>query len=56
MSNSIVEAGSRSGFIHKSKLNNNGSFSVGKTWNLAELRGVEVVTVRDVGLRAVVHL
>ncbi|KAL4069753.1 exocyst complex component Sec3-domain-containing protein [Scleroderma yunnanense] len=31
------------GFIHKSKLNTNGSFSVGKTWRLAELRGIEVI-------------
>ncbi|KAI0830519.1 exocyst complex component Sec3-domain-containing protein [Trametes gibbosa] len=31
------------GFIHKSKLNNNGSFSVGKTWRVAELRGLEVL-------------
>lgn len=42
-----AEAGSRSGFIHKSKLNANGSFSVGKSWRLAELRGVEVVNVSD---------
>ncbi|EGO30577.1 hypothetical protein SERLADRAFT_364519 [Serpula lacrymans var. lacrymans S7.9] len=41
-----LEAGSNdgSGFIHKSKLNTNGSFSVGKTWKLLELRGIEVVT------------
>ncbi|KAH9944208.1 exocyst complex component Sec3-domain-containing protein [Epithele typhae] len=31
------------GFIHKSKLNSNGSFSVGKTWKLSELRGIEVL-------------
>ncbi|KAI0715395.1 exocyst complex component Sec3-domain-containing protein [Earliella scabrosa] len=31
------------GFIHKSKLNSNGSFSVGKTWKLTELRGIEVL-------------
>ncbi|KAG2159680.1 exocyst complex component Sec3-domain-containing protein [Suillus bovinus] len=31
-----------SGFLHKSKLNTNGSFSVGKTWKLSELRGIEV--------------
>ncbi|KAG2120700.1 exocyst complex component Sec3-domain-containing protein [Suillus discolor] len=30
------------GFLHKSKLNTNGSFSVGKTWKLSELRGIEV--------------
>jgi hypothetical protein len=34
-----------SGFIHKSKLNTNGSFSVGKTWKVSELRGIEVVNV-----------
>lgn len=27
--------------MHKAKLNSNGTFSVGKTWNLAELRAVE---------------
>nr|GAT61106.1 predicted protein [Mycena chlorophos] len=31
------------GFLHKSKLNTNGSFSVGKTWRLPELRGLAVV-------------
>lgn len=31
------------GFLHKSKLNTNGSFSVGKTWSLSELRGIEVL-------------
>lgn len=30
-------------FIHKSKMNSNGTFSVGKTWKLNELRAVEVV-------------
>jgi Exocyst complex component SEC3 N-terminal PIP2 binding PH len=33
------------GFIHKSKENSNGTFSVGKTWKLSELRAVEVVSV-----------
>lgn len=32
-------------FIHKSKENSNGTFSVGKTWKLSELRAVEVVGV-----------
>ncbi|KAF9029225.1 hypothetical protein BDZ89DRAFT_1133128 [Hymenopellis radicata] len=32
------------GFIHKSKLNSNGSFSVGKTWRLPELRGISVAS------------
>lgn len=40
-----AEANNGSGFIHKSKLNTNGSFSVGKTWTLSELRAVEVVNV-----------
>ncbi|KAK7468715.1 hypothetical protein VKT23_003218 [Stygiomarasmius scandens] len=31
-----------SGFIHKSKLNTNGTYSVGKTWRLPELRAVSV--------------
>ncbi|KAG8792705.1 hypothetical protein FRC12_005162 [Ceratobasidium sp. 428] len=30
------------GFLHKSKHNSNGTFSVGKTWKLEDLRGVEV--------------
>jgi hypothetical protein len=34
------------GFIHKAKLNENGTFGVGKTWPVAELRAVEVITVR----------
>jgi len=33
---------SDTGFIHKSKANTNGTFSIGKTWNLSELRGIEV--------------
>jgi hypothetical protein len=32
-------------FMHKAKRNNNGSFSKGKTWNMEDLRQVEVVTV-----------
>ncbi|CAL1695070.1 unnamed protein product [Somion occarium] len=39
----LSQASNGSGFIHKSKLNANGSFSVGKTWRLQELRGVEVM-------------
>ncbi|THV06009.1 exocyst complex component sec3 subunit [Dendrothele bispora CBS 962.96] len=31
-----------SGFIHKSKLNTNGTFSVGKTWRLPEMRAISV--------------
>ncbi|KAF9229108.1 hypothetical protein BS17DRAFT_771038 [Gyrodon lividus] len=39
----ISRASDNTGFIHKSKLNTNGSFSVGKTWKLAELRGIQVL-------------
>lgn len=42
-----VEANNGSGFIHKSKLNTNGTFSVGKTWRLPELRAIQVVNVRE---------
>ena len=41
----LAESNSGAGFIHKSKLNSNGSFSVGKTWKLSELRGIEVLNV-----------
>lgn len=41
----ILEANNGSGFIHKSKLNTNGTFSVGKTWRLPELRAIQVVNV-----------
>ena len=44
--NLVVEAITGSGFIHKSKLNANGTFSVGKTWRLAELRALSVISVR----------
>ncbi|KAI6119811.1 exocyst complex component Sec3-domain-containing protein [Pisolithus croceorrhizus] len=37
----LSRASDSTGFVHKSKLNTNGSFSVGKTWRLAELRGIE---------------
>ena len=43
--NLVIEATSGSGFIHKSKLNTNGTFSVGKTWRLAELRAINVISV-----------
>ncbi|KAI0801061.1 exocyst complex component Sec3-domain-containing protein [Fomes fomentarius] len=39
----LSRANNGTGFIHKSKLNSNGSFSVGKTWRLAELRGIEIL-------------
>ncbi|KAF5384820.1 hypothetical protein D9615_001378 [Tricholomella constricta] len=39
----LSQANNGSGFIHKSKLNTNGTFSVGKTWRLPELRAVQVV-------------
>ncbi|KAI0688760.1 exocyst complex component Sec3-domain-containing protein [Cytidiella melzeri] len=39
----IARSSDGGGSIHKSKLNSNGSFSVGKTWKICDLRGVEVV-------------
>ncbi|KAI0375209.1 hypothetical protein BV20DRAFT_960301 [Pilatotrama ljubarskyi] len=39
----LSQANNGQGFIHKSKLNANGSFSVGKTWKVTELRGLEVL-------------
>ncbi|CAE6462215.1 unnamed protein product [Rhizoctonia solani] len=38
------------GFIHKSKRNTNGTFSVGKTWKLEELKGVEVLGSRGIAI------
>ena len=32
--------------LHKAKENTNGTFSIGKTWGLEELRQVEVARVR----------
>ncbi|KAF9479714.1 exocyst complex component, sec3 subunit [Pholiota conissans] len=39
----LSQASNGSGFLHKSKKNTNDTFSVGKTWRLAELRKIEVV-------------
>ncbi|KAF5388572.1 hypothetical protein D9757_004587 [Collybiopsis confluens] len=39
----LSQGNNSSGFIHKSKLNTNGTFSVGKTWRLADLRGISVI-------------
>ncbi|KAI0328157.1 hypothetical protein GY45DRAFT_1326692 [Cubamyces sp. BRFM 1775] len=39
----ISQSNNGQGYIHKSKLNTNGSFSVGKTWRVSELRGLEVL-------------
>ncbi|CAE6460065.1 unnamed protein product [Rhizoctonia solani] len=38
------------GFIHKAKRNTNGTFSVGKTWKLEELKGVEVLGPRGIAI------
>ncbi|SJL05580.1 uncharacterized protein ARMOST_08937 [Armillaria ostoyae] len=35
------------GFLHKSKLNTNGTFSVGKTWRLPELRAIQVTSAQS---------
>ncbi|KAG6885399.1 hypothetical protein C0993_002132 [Termitomyces sp. T159_Od127] len=43
----ILEANNGSGFIHKSKLNTNGTFSVGKTWRLPELRAIQVINTEN---------
>ncbi|KAF9270059.1 hypothetical protein L218DRAFT_888394 [Marasmius fiardii PR-910] len=40
----LSQAANGSGFIHKSKLNTNGTFSVGKTWRLVELKGLQVIS------------
>ncbi|KAJ4485946.1 exocyst complex component Sec3-domain-containing protein [Lentinula aciculospora] len=39
----LSQASNGTGFLHKSKLNTNGTFSVGKTWRLAELRAISVI-------------
>ncbi|KAK2461629.1 hypothetical protein APHAL10511_006092 [Amanita phalloides] len=39
----LSQAGSGTGYMHKSKLNSNGSFSVGKTWLLSDLRALHVL-------------
>ncbi|KAJ7706358.1 exocyst complex component sec3 subunit [Mycena rosella] len=39
----LSQASNGNGFLHKSKLNTNGSFSVGKTWRLPELRALQVI-------------
>jgi hypothetical protein len=41
----LSRAANNTGFLHKSKLNTNGTYSVGKTWRLAELRGLQVLSV-----------
>lgn len=42
-----LEASNGMGYIHKSKQNTNGTFSIGKTWNVVELRALELLGVRD---------
>ncbi|KAI0931634.1 hypothetical protein AcW1_001020 [Taiwanofungus camphoratus] len=39
----LAHASNGAGFIHKTKLNCDKFFSIGKTWKLAELRAVEVI-------------
>ena len=34
--------------LHKSRVNPNGTFSVGKTWKLADLRAIEINVVQQV--------
>ncbi|TFK56552.1 hypothetical protein OE88DRAFT_1649908 [Heliocybe sulcata] len=40
----LSQTSNGTGFIHKSKLNTNGSFSVGKTWKILELRAIELLS------------
>ena len=47
----VVETSNGSGYMHKAKLNNNGTFSVGKTWRVPELRGIQVTSVCSARLR-----
>ncbi|KAI5124152.1 hypothetical protein M0805_000962 [Coniferiporia weirii] len=48
----IVLAGVSSGspLIHKSRVNPNGTFSVGKTWKLADLRAIEVSNPLEINI------
>ncbi|KAI0340701.1 hypothetical protein BDW22DRAFT_1360141 [Trametopsis cervina] len=46
----LSESSDGGGQIHKSKLNSNGSFSVGKTWRVSDLRGVEVVNPLSINI------
>jgi hypothetical protein len=39
-------------YLHKAKRNNNGSFSKGKTWNLEDLRQIEVIGVSIENIRS----
>lgn len=41
-----LEGSTGAGYIHKSKLNQNETFSVGKTWLLSDLRSIVVTNVR----------
>jgi hypothetical protein len=43
--NILAESANGYGYMHKSKLNSNGTFSVGKSWRLDELRSVQVTNV-----------
>ncbi|TEB38979.1 exocyst protein [Coprinellus micaceus] len=43
----ISQSTNGTGYMHKSKLNTNGSYSVGKTWRISELRGLQVLNPRS---------
>ena len=43
--NCFIGTSNSSPLIHKSRVNPNGTFSVGKTWKLADLRGIQVPNV-----------
>jgi hypothetical protein len=54
----LLSTASRSGevFLHKSKRNSNNTFSIGKTWNLADVRAVEVFDVSPFSLPSAIVL
>ena len=54
--NAVTEASNGSGFLHKSKLNTNGTFSVGKTWRLVELRAIQVPDVSIAEVLLISHM
>ncbi|KAJ3511244.1 hypothetical protein NMY22_g15712 [Coprinellus aureogranulatus] len=43
----LSQTSNGTGYMHKSKLNTNGTFSVGKTWRIPELRGIQVLSPKS---------
>ncbi|KAJ2932691.1 hypothetical protein H1R20_g4427, partial [Candolleomyces eurysporus] len=46
----LSQSSTGTGYMHKSKRNTNGTFSVGKTWRVAELRGLQVTNSFNITL------